>query len=139
IVRSGHLALSPPEEMPINNWDTPMMRAFLIEMRSLGGLSGSPVFVQRSIAVQPIEETGRMPLAAGSIFLLGVMRGHWEVPQHALDYASPPHGKEQDLLNAGIAIVQPADQVVEIMEQAVAILSAQRQPGLIGRRAHSTA
>src|SRR6185312_15852225 len=32
IVRSGHLALSPPEEMPIKNWDMPMMRAFLIEM-----------------------------------------------------------------------------------------------------------
>jgi hypothetical protein len=52
IVRSGHLAMSPPATVPLREWDTPTMEAYLIEMRSLGGLSGSPVFVQRSIEVQ---------------------------------------------------------------------------------------
>jgi len=118
IVRAGHLAMCPPEDVPIREWETPTMRAFLIEMRSLGGLSGSPVFVQRSIRVQPIQKTGRMPLAAGAIFLLGVVHGHWNVQHLDLDYVSPPkNDKERDLLNAGVAIVQPGDKLVEIIEQ----------------------
>jgi hypothetical protein len=118
IVRAGHLAMSPPEEIRTPDWDTPTMRSFLIEMRSLGGLSGSPVFVQRSIKVKSAEETGRAPLAAGAIFLLGIVRGHWDVPHMDLDYVSPPkRDRDVDLLNAGIAIVQPGDKIVEIIRQ----------------------
>jgi hypothetical protein len=118
IVRAGHLAMIPSEEIPLKNWVSPTIPAYLIEMRSLGGLSGSPVFVQRSIKVQRIEESGREPLAAGAIFFLGLVHGHWDVSKTDLDFASTrPDKDHHEMLNAGVAIVIPAAKVKEALEQ----------------------
>jgi hypothetical protein len=115
IVRTGHMAMSPPEHVPVDKWVTPTMEGFLVEMRSLGGLSGSPVFVQRSIEVMPTEGTGRRPLAGGAIFLLGLMYGHWSVPKNTVDY--PGDEDAADMLSAGIAIVVPAIKIAEVIDQ----------------------
>lgn len=115
IVRTGHVAMSPPEQVPVSDWAKPTIEAFLIEMRSLGGLSGSPVFVQRSIEVQPTEGTGRVPLAAGAIFLLGLMHGHWSVPKKSIDY--PGDEDSAVMLSSGIAIVVPSMRIAEVIDQ----------------------
>lgn len=118
IVRSGHVAMIPADRVPVSDWPTNSMEAFLIEMRSLGGLSGSPVFVQRSIQVVPAEPSGRAPLAAGAIFLLGLMHGHWRFAKDSIDYAAESFVKDagkDGLLNAGIAVVAPARHIRSLL------------------------
>jgi hypothetical protein len=44
IVRTGTVAMMPGEEIPFGN---NLIEAYLIESRSIGGLSGSPVFVPK--------------------------------------------------------------------------------------------
>lgn len=118
IVRTGNVAMLPAERVATKGgWHTPEIEAYLIEARSLGGLSGSPVFAQRSIRVLAIEETGRIPLAAGAIFFLGLVHGHWEWtdPTNKDPWASREHGK----INVGIAMVVPAHHILEALYQPV--------------------
>lgn len=133
IVRTGHLAMSPPEEVAVEEYYTPKMLAYLVELRSLGGLSGSPVFVQRSVKVQPADTSGRQPLGAGAIFLLGIMHGHWRIPASDLDYVSVREEGDQkkdrrDSVHSGIAMVTPAEKILEILDQANSVMS---KPGAL--------
>jgi hypothetical protein len=105
-----------PEE-PIKT-GTGLQDAYLIELLSIGGLSGSPVFTylggirRDSPAGQEIAVTAR----AGAIHLLGLVHGHWnltsdeqvDVVRDALD------GGER--VNMGIAIVVPIVRLLEILD-----------------------
>jgi hypothetical protein len=105
IVRTGNIAAMPEE--PVRSSLGPM-EAYLIESRSIGGLSGSPVFVN----LGPVRETPDRPpltLHRATIYLLGVMHGHWDVPS-----PDPLMGT----VNMGIAIVSPIKKAVEILEGA---------------------
>ena len=48
--------------------------AYLAELRSIGGLSGSPIYVMRDT----IEIGGLMGLWYYRSYLLGLIRGHWD-------------------------------------------------------------
>jgi hypothetical protein len=63
IVRVGNIAMNPDERIKTSMGE---MEAYLIEARSIGGLSGSPVFV--------IEDA---PPKDYRIHLLGLIHGHW--------------------------------------------------------------
>lgn len=114
IIRAGNIAMIPKERIPVLNWHEDGMEGYLIEGRSIGGFSGSPVFVQRSIEVSPIEPTGRNPLAAGAIFWLGLMHGHWEVSENKIDGVRSKIDPEQ-AINAGISIVVPCHKIIEVL------------------------
>jgi hypothetical protein len=109
IVRTGNVAMIPPshEKIPVKWNYISEMEAYLIEARSIGGLSGSPVFIQRSIEVQPAEHTGRRPLGAGAVFWLGLIHGHWD---------TPPRTKA-NRVNMGVAIVVPSYKIMEIIRR----------------------
>jgi hypothetical protein len=104
IVRMGNIAMMPGEPVPTTAFGD--IEAYLIEARSIGGLSGSPAFVR---------ETVQMGL--GSFYLLGLMHGHWDIP---------PQQKNDELqvgedmfsrVNLGIAIVVPAKKILEVVNQ----------------------
>ena len=60
IVRTGHIAMMPDEKIPkvkIGDWEG-NADAYLIESRSIGGWSGSPVFVRGTYYV-PFSAIGR--------------------------------------------------------------------------------
>jgi hypothetical protein len=100
IVRMGNIALIPIEPIPT---DLGNIEAYLIEARSIGGLSGSPAFVRETVAI-----------GLGRFYLLGLMHGHWDIP---------PDKKNDFLINKeilgtvnmGIAIVVPAKKILETL------------------------
>ena len=116
IIRSGHIAMMPKERIPVRKWHPDGMEGYLIEGRSIGGFSGSRVFVRRSIEVQPTENSGAPPLAAGAIFWLGLMHGHRDVTEDDVDAViSAKSGDPEQAINAGIAIITPCHKILEVL------------------------
>ncbi len=102
IMRMGNIAMVPDERIPITNFGD--MEAYLIEARSIGGLSGSPVFVIE--VVDPLDRR---------IHLLGLIQGHWDVkPETIIDEATED-SETRAGVNVGIAIVTPASKILEII------------------------
>ncbi len=115
IVRTGNVALMSEERVHSNIFGE--MEAYLIESRSIGGLSGSPVFVQKF----PVKVSGGkiFTSAAGHVFFwLGLIHGHWDVKPtitaHDEVVDSIP---EAEKVNMGIAIVVPATKIAEVINQ----------------------
>lgn len=127
IVRIGNLAMMPGERIPFAD---KFLDAYLIESRSIGGLSGSPVFVRRTVRVEAglefkpgfalnavnsptpnIKGIERIILeGVGRIYFLGSMIGHWGAPS-----AFDPIMREA--VNMGISPVVPAHRILEIIRQ----------------------
>ena len=77
LLRVGNIAAMPEE--PVQLRDGSMMDAYLVEARSIGGLSGSPVFVHLGFT-RHVEGRVACALRGPSFFLLGLMHGHWDSP-----------------------------------------------------------
>jgi len=108
IVRMGNVALMPTERIPHGNVS---IEAYLVEGRSIGGLSGSPVFVCATIKVgfpsmNPKEQQFYWAPATG--FFFGLARGHWDVPPNRTLL-------EAEKVNMGISVVVPASKIKEIL------------------------
>jgi hypothetical protein len=106
IVRMGSIAALPEE--PILT-DVVPLEAILIEARSIGGLSGSPVF-----ALQPTLKVvnGKLMAADKAVFhLIGLMRGHWDAEVGDANAASEAR------VNMGIGIVVPSSKILEVLTQ----------------------
>lgn len=107
IVRSGIIAAMPEEPLEDAKLEKPYT-AYLIEIRSIGGLSGCPVFLRinrslnSSASVEP--EHGEL--------LLGLIRGHWDLTKDSILIHFPDD--EVDI-NSGIAIVTPIQEVVSLL------------------------
>ncbi|MEI9960149.1 MAG: hypothetical protein WDM76_03155 [Limisphaerales bacterium] len=103
IVRTGNIAMIPDERIPIKNFGD--MDAYLIEARSIGGLSGSPVFT--------IHHDMKLP--AGTVYLMRLMHGHWDVKSDKIiDEVEQDSGIKAGI-NVGIAIVTPAFKILDIL------------------------
>jgi len=105
IVRHGNIAMIPEEQI-----QTEMGYAdvYLVEARSIGGLSGSPVFVR--------PEEGEIH---GHTMLLGLMHGHWDVKESELNSPTINHDKRG--VNLGIGIVVPAVKILETINGPAAM------------------
>lgn len=73
IVRTGTIAAMPDE--PLEDTKTGLWyNAYLLEVRSIGGLSGSPVVAYLGYDRNVVGKVNR----EGKDFLLGLVRGHWD-------------------------------------------------------------
>ena len=108
IVRSGTIALMPEEKIATPEYGP--IDAYLIECRSIGGLSGSPVFWYPGV-----RQTPSGWIATRDFWWLGLIHGHFDdVP----DNDSPSDAAfSGERLNKGIAIVIPAPKVLEVLDQ----------------------
>jgi hypothetical protein len=119
IIRNGTLAAMPDEPL-MDDESGLSYRAYLAEVRSLGGLSGSPVFVSEppllwangadsdeSLSYEPISRSGE------GIFLLGMIRGHWDMKEarSAIAYTKD----ELNQVHTGMAIVTPWQEVMDVL------------------------
>ena len=125
ILRSGNIAAMPEE--PVKTKKFGKMRAYLVECRSIGGLSGSPVFVQ----LGPIRKTpkgGPLRFIGSRFALLGLMHGHWNFPADG-DAPLSDGVFDDEKLNVGIGVVVPADTILELLNLPVFLASrAQLRP-----------
>lgn len=126
IVRTGTVAMLPGEKIPFGN---SMIEAYLVESRSIGGLSGSPVFVRETMTIKVLSDfeasfmarTGRKfnpfdgsPLqGVGQFFFFGSVIGHWS----ALPGFSELAPIEEEKVNMGIAPIVPAHKIIEVLTQ----------------------
>jgi hypothetical protein len=112
IVRVGNIAAMPEE--PVASRIGPV-DAYLIEARSIGGLSGSPVFV--NLGFTRWIDGGVKHANSGPIYyLLGLMHGHWDLGASDLDAAVEDHTSAASV-NMGIGIVVPIHKILETLDR----------------------
>ena len=112
--------------------------AYLIEARSLGGLSGSPVFVRPAVSwPDSMHVRGGSPekvdflLATNSFYLLGLVNSHWEIdPKERNEpYSRSFASDKSESVNMGIAVVIPVKKIRETLYH----------PELVAQRARTDA
>ena len=137
VVRFGNISMAKPQ--PIRNEWGLLQESFLIETRSLGGFSGSPVFVYTTPssyypAVYGERESGT--------WLLGVNWGHIRNYEQVLkDHDDPlehklvPVNKEWKVpSNTGQAQVVPAWKLQELLDQKELTMQRRQADKEISRR-----
>jgi hypothetical protein len=121
ILRSGTIAAMPEEKIKT---EYGYHDAYLIEARSIDGLSGSPVFVQ----MPPIRvKDGQPKFQHGPVqYLMGMLLGHnsvgnpgdtIEILQPGADRPSSDKVHVSIPLNTGIGVVLPIAYAIEAVEQ----------------------
>ncbi len=113
IVRHGNIAMLPEEQIQI---DRGFADVYLVEARSIGGLSGSPVFVRQTAAIQfqRDNETKIIQATSNEFFLLGLAHGHWDIRESDINNPGLTHDRQRGV-NMGIAVVVPAYKILEVM------------------------
>ena len=116
IVRFGNISMMH-EEMPLKldpySENTTQVDAYLIESRSWGGHSGSPVFIHFPITRKP----GKIDFTSQPFALLGITQGHFDLPQ-TVETTGDLLGTVKVLGNTGLAAVIPAEKIIEtLMEE----------------------
>ncbi len=120
IVRTGHIAIMSKEKIPgirIGDWRGEA-EVYVVEARSIGGLSGSPVFVRGTINA-PIK-TGKdgenvVMHGIGHPYLLGLVHGHWVIRSDEINEVRIKPTGERSEANLGLAIVVPAQKIAEVL------------------------
>jgi hypothetical protein len=110
LVRTGNIAMMPTGKIPIKGFGN--VEAYLVEGRSIGGLSGSPVFVRHTVHMSVEGKKGEQTQMSGissRIQLLGLMHGHWDLP---LTFTKT---EQAEAVNMGVAIVVPAKKILETL------------------------
>jgi hypothetical protein len=114
VIRVGNIAAMPSEKVKTRRGP---IDAYLIEVRSIGGLSGSPVFLplgtRRSMTGLVIS-----PGQLQRYYLLGLMHGHFDVREDDLvDEFLSEDDTSPKSVNMGIAVVVPIEKVMETILQ----------------------
>jgi hypothetical protein len=115
VVRIGTIAALP--EDPVN-LETGEDVVGLLEVRSIGGVSGSPVFVHLPFwrdteKGQSFVSMGGKADSGGENWLLGVMHGFYPVGRNDPDDVS---GGDEDM-NTGIAVVVLVDRIMDLINR----------------------
>ena len=99
IVRTGNIAMMSEEKIPTEEGE---IEAYLAEGRSIGGLSGSPVFVRHTVKMGGLASAdGEEQFLAGLGRAHLLMHGHWDLPVGG-------EAEHAEAVNMGISIVVPA-------------------------------
>lgn len=115
IVRHGNIAMMPGEQIQT---ELGYADVYLVEARSIGGLSGSPVFVRHTLSLRVKREmSGQDEVFYGNgpgITLLGLMHGHWDIRESEMNKSSIIHDRQRGV-NLGVGIVVPAIKIYETL------------------------
>ena len=128
VVRIGNIALMPEEQVKTK---VGYISAYLVEAHSIGGLSGSPVFIHFS----PFRKAGGkiMPLSVEGALLLGLMHGHFDIDEVDSVVEDRSDGGKLGI-HTGMGVVIPVTRLLELIES----LDRDRQTVIDGLNAHSS-
>lgn len=113
IVRTGTIAAMLEEPVYTG---TGYIDAYLIEGRSIGGLSGSPVFFQPA-PLRMIDGVVTPTENSKAHYLLGLIHGHFDVKEIIDIVEDEAEYAKTNKLHSGIAIVVPSEKIVETINQ----------------------
>lgn len=105
ILRHGNIAMLPPEDIQVGGGFSDV---FLIEARSIGGISGSPVFVRGTYSAR-LPDGKALHGLSDHTYLLGLIHGHWDINESEINRAQLQHTPTG--VNLGIAVVVPAHKI----------------------------
>jgi hypothetical protein len=112
IIRTGNIAAMRGEPVPTSRGP---MDAYLVEMRSVGGISGSPVLtnmaIRPNLLLPESDKSKRIEQSSKTHYLLGLIHGHYTIT--AQDEWAFKTDKQVGDINAGIAIIVPAERIME--------------------------
>lgn len=112
ILRTGNIAATRGEPVPTSRGP---MDAYLVEMRSVGGISGSPVLTNMAVRPKillPESPTAmRIEQSNKTHYLLGLIHGHYTITTQD-EWVSKTDLQVGDV-NAGIAVVVPISKIAE--------------------------
>lgn len=115
IARIGNIAAMKDEKIQTTKH---LMDAYLIEARSIGGLSGSPVFISLG-DVRFYQNKLHYTENGRSFLLIGLIYGHYDV--HSLEWdeieSNTNIRSRIEKINTGIAIVTPVEKILETIQQ----------------------
>lgn len=109
IVRTGNIAAMPEEPVQARGFGS--MDVYLIEARSIGGLSGSPVFWRPPLLRRAADDAVEVLRKEHRCYLLGIVHGHFEDRGKA-----GPEESGVGSVNVGIGIVVPAHQIIATLQ-----------------------
>jgi hypothetical protein len=141
IVRQGTIAGMP--EDPIQSGFGPM-EAFLAEVRSIGGLSGSPVFIHKSPWRYPPEISDDDEASAAYFkytshenpnpeSLIGLVHGHFDEKGKIVDTLTSL------AVNTGISVIVPIRRVREVVYQDAILQKLSEGEGQVKKEDRATA
>ena len=106
IVRTGNIAMMPKDKVRGSS-AFGEMEAYLAEGRSIGGLSGSPVFVRNTVKMPAVTAEGKAAAISGlgGAHLLGLVHGHWDAPPTIFNM------EQEERVNMGVSIIVPAKKI----------------------------
>jgi hypothetical protein len=114
LLRHGNIAMLPAEQIQVASG---FADAYLVEARSIGGLSGSPVFVRATYqlpAAHPALDAERLIATSSRLYFFGLMHGHWDIAEREMNKTHftsvGSHG-----VNMGISVVVPAFKILEAL------------------------
>jgi hypothetical protein len=116
IIRFGNISLMPHEKIAVKldpgSDATTLIDAYLVEARSWGGHSGSPAFIY----YPPDRDPARIVVGGNPPALLGVVHGHYEIKQDVA-FIGDILGSGKVPINAGMAVVIPAQKIIDTLMQ----------------------
>jgi hypothetical protein len=125
ILRSGIISAMPEEPFEeVIEKKRYKFDAYLVEMRSIGGLSGSPVFLVIEPWRVPIAHMPNLKELQWKFYLLGLVRGRWDLKKQEEAQNPKEHKRREPLtqeegemerLNTGIAQVTPISEAMALI------------------------
>lgn len=132
IIRTGNVAMMPNELITFTDKEgnEKLIHAHLVESHSIGGLSGSPVFIRETVRINAgvqfkkgfylntvnsptpeIPGIEHVELAGtGRFFFFGSTVGHWEVRVGSTNTVL-------EAINMGVSPIVPAQKILEVITQ----------------------
>lgn len=138
IVRVGNIAAMPEEPVRVKVFKPVeayvLMEAYLLEARSIGGLSGSPVFVNlgllRSINGE-VRNTRPVHGYPTVFYLLGIVNGHF-----GMEPATLPLTRET--INMGIAYATPIWKIIDVINHPREVETRRKVESEVGGETSAT-
>ena len=126
IVRHGNLAMVPDAPMQIGS---KFSEVYLIEARSIGGLSGSPVFARPTMHIifgdEDNESDQQCVYGVGhGLKLLGLAHGHWDIRESEINQQRMVPSARG--VNMGIGVVVPAHKILEVINHPELVAMCKR-------------